>query len=190
MEGAGYNMIETGLGERVHQLGFSDPSQFVVPAVHKMRGDVSRVFSEKLGSDVDNNDAHHLTKTLQQVTHPQIIDTDTSMTGANFAVAETGGFVFCTNEGNADLPAIVPNLHLASINIEKFIPIQSKLVVLIRLWSHSAIDGPISRYTSHFRAPKSGGEMHIVLMNNGPCERLGLAKSWSAVKNESAGVPA
>ena len=55
------------------------------------------------------------------------------MTGANFAVAETGGFVVCTNEGNADLGASLPKLHIASIGIEKLIPKVEHLGVFIRL---------------------------------------------------------
>ena len=42
-------------------------------------------------------------------------DADAGMTGCNFAVAETGTFVVCTNEGNADLSANVPKLHIASV---------------------------------------------------------------------------
>lgn len=182
MEGTGYNMIEIDLGERFQQLEIGYPSHFVVPAVHKMRGDFSRLFSEKFGSDVDNNDAHHLTKTLRQVTRPQILKADASMTGANFPVAETGGFVFCTNEGTADLPAKLANLHDVSIGIQKITPIQSELSIPIRLWSRPAFDGPISWYTMHFCASKSGGKMHIVLMDNGRSERLGLAKFWSTLK--------
>lgn len=63
MESAGYEMIETDLGERIQQLDNEDPRHVVVPAVHKMRSDVSRVFSGQLESDVDNDDAHYLTET-------------------------------------------------------------------------------------------------------------------------------
>ena len=73
------------------------------------------------------------------------------MTGANFAVAETGSFVVCTNEGNADLSANVPKLHIASIGIEKIIPRLEHLGVFVRLLSRSALGSPITQYTSHFR---------------------------------------
>lgn len=76
------------------------------------------------------------------------------MTGCNFAVAETGGITVCTNEGNADLSANVPPLHIASIGIEKLIPKLEHLGVFIRMLSRNAIGSPITQYTSHFRGPK------------------------------------
>src|SRR6201984_1486032 len=104
------------------------------------------------------------------------------MTGANFAVAETGSFVVCTNEGNADLSANVPPLHIASIGIEKLIPKIENLGVLVRMLTRSALGSPITQYTSHFRAPRAGGEMHIVLVDNGRSERLGMAEFWTSLK--------
>lgn len=73
------------------------------------------------------------------------------MTGANFAIAETGTFVVCTNEGNADLTASLPNLHIASIGIEKIIPRVEDMGVFIRLLSRSALGTPATQYTSHFQ---------------------------------------
>ncbi len=70
-------------------------------------------------------------------------------------VAETGTFVVCTNEGNADLSANVPRLHVASIGIEKLIPRIADLGVFIRLLSRSALGSPITQYTSHFRMPRA-----------------------------------
>ena len=104
------------------------------------------------------------------------------MTGCNFAVAETGIFVVCTNEGNADLSANVPKLHIASIGIEKIIPRLEHLAVFVRLLSRSALGSPVTQYTSHFRGPRSGGEMHIVLVDNGRSEQLGLEEFWTSLK--------
>lgn len=182
MDSVGIDIVETDLGERIQQLDNEDPSHVVVPAVHKMRSDVSQVFSKTIGSDADNDDAHYLTEQQRQATRPLILDADAGMTGANFAVAETGGFVVCTNEGNADLSANVPNLHVASIGIEKIVPKLSDMGVFIRLLSRSALGSPITQYTSHFRKPKEGGEMHIVLVDNGRSERLGSERFWSSLK--------
>jgi len=104
------------------------------------------------------------------------------MTGCNFAVAETGTFVVCTNEGNADLSANVPKLHIASIGIEKIIPRLEHLAVFVRLLSRSALGSPVTQYTSHFRGPRSGGDMHIVLVDNGRSEQLGLEEFWTSLK--------
>jgi L-lactate dehydrogenase complex protein LldF len=182
MASRGIEMVETDLGERIQQLDDEDPSHVVVPSVHKLRSDVARVFAEKLGSDPNNDDAHYLAQRQREATRPLILDARAGMTGANFAVAETGGFIVCTNEGNADLSANVPNLHVASIGIEKLIPKVEDLGVFIRLLSRSALGSPITQYTSHFRAPKPGGEMHIVLVDNGRSKRLGMDKFWSALK--------
>jgi L-lactate dehydrogenase complex protein LldF len=104
------------------------------------------------------------------------------MTGCNFAVAETGSFVVCTNEGNADLSSNVPPLHIASIGIEKLIPKVEHLGIFVRLLSRSALGSPMTQYTSHFRAPRRGGEMHIVLVDNGRTERLGMEEFWTSLK--------
>ena len=104
------------------------------------------------------------------------------MTGANFAVAETGSVVVCTNEGNADLSVNLPKLYIASIGIEKIIPRIEHLGVFVRMLSRSALGSPITQLTSHFRAPRDGTEMHIVLVDNGRVERLGIADFWYSLK--------
>jgi L-lactate dehydrogenase complex protein LldF len=76
----------------------------------------------------------------------------------------------------------VPKLHIASIGIEKIIPRLEHLAVFVRLLSRSALGSPITQYTSHFRGPREGGEMHIVLVDNGRSERLGMAEFWTSLK--------
>jgi L-lactate dehydrogenase complex protein LldF len=182
MASVGIDVIETDLGERIQQLDKEDPSHVVVPAVHKLRTDVARVFAENIGTDRENSDVHYLAEAQRQATRPLILAADAGMTGANFAVAETGTFVVCTNEGNADLSANVPKLHIASIGIEKVIPRLEHLAVFVRLLSRSALGSPITQYTSHFRGPRAGGEMHIVLVDNGRSERLALQEFWTSLK--------
>ncbi|GBR54772.1 lactate utilization protein B [Gluconobacter sphaericus] len=175
-------VIETDLGERIQQLDDEAPSHVVVPAVHKLRTDVASVFAKTIGSDPDNADAHYLTECQREATRPLILSAQAGMTGGNFVVAETGTFVVCTNEGNADLSANTPPLHIASIGIEKLIPGLNELPVFIRLLSRSALGSPITQYTSHFRGPREGSEMHVVLVDNGRSERLGMEKFWSGLK--------
>jgi L-lactate dehydrogenase complex protein LldF len=182
MASVGIEVIETDLGERIQQLDHEDPSHVVVPAVHKLRTDVAQVFSRALGTDPGNSDVHYLAEAQRQATRPLILAADAGMTGCNFAVAETGTFVVCTNEGNADLSANVPKLHIASIGIEKIIPRLEHLGVFVRLLSRSALGSPMTQYTSHFRGPRSGGEMHVVLVDNGRSERLGLKEFWTSLK--------
>jgi L-lactate dehydrogenase complex protein LldF len=94
------------------------------------------------------------------------------LTGVNFAIAETGGFVVCTNEGNADLGVSLPKLHIACMGIEKLIPRAKDLGVFLRLLGRSATGQPITTYSSHFHGPRPGGELHIVLVDNGRSEIL------------------
>jgi L-lactate dehydrogenase complex protein LldF len=182
MASVGIEVIETDLGERIQQLDNEDPSHVVVPAVHKLRTDVAEVFAKTIGTDPGNSDVHYLAEAQRESNRPLILAADAGMTGCNFAVAETGSIVVCTNEGNADLSANVPKLHIASIGIEKVIPRLEHLAVFVRLLSRSALGSPITQYTSHFRGPRKGGEMHIVLVDNGRSERLGMAEFWTSLK--------
>ena len=182
MASVGIEVIETDLGERIQQLDNEDPSHVVVPAVHKLRTDVAR--------GIRQDDRHRprqqrrpLPREAQrEATRPLILAADAGMTGCNFAVAETGSVVVCTNEGNADLSANVPKLHIASIGIEKIIPRLEHLAVFLRMLSRSALGSPMTQYTSHFRGPRGGGEMHFVLVDNGRSERLGLEEFWTSLK--------
>lgn len=182
LEKRGIEIIETDLGERIQQLDDEPPSHIVVPAVHKLRGDVAAVFARTIGTDPKNDDVHYLAERQRQHTRPYYLKAQAGMTGANFAVAETGSFVVCTNEGNADLSANLPQLHIASIGIEKLIPRVEHLGVFIRMLSRSALGSPITQITSHFRAPRPGTEMHVVLVDNGRSERLGMKQFWTSLK--------
>jgi L-lactate dehydrogenase complex protein LldF len=182
LEKAGIEVTETDLGERIQQLDEEDPSHVVVPAVHKLRTDVARVFAATIGSDPDNDDPPYLAGAQRDATRPLILNADAGMTGANFLVAETGAVVVCTNEGNADLCANIPDLHIVSVGIEKLIPRSEDLAIFVRMLSRSALGSPITQYTSHFRGPRQGGEMHMVLVDNGRSERLGMEEFWTSLK--------
>jgi len=182
LEARGIAVIETDLGERIQQLDDEPPSHIVVPAVHKLRADVAAVFARTLGTDPDNHDPHYLAEEQRRTTRPSFLNADAGMTGANFAVAETGAIVVCTNEGNADLSVHLPRLHIASVGIEKIVPRTGHLGVFVRMLSRSALGSPITQMTSHFRAPRPGAEMHIVLVDNGRSERLGMADFWTSLK--------
>jgi len=179
---AGVEVIETDLGERIQQLDDEDPSHVVVPAVHKLRSDVAKVFAATIGSDPENDDPPYLAGAQRDATRPLILNAEAGMTGANFLVAETGAVVVCTNEGNADLCANVPDLHIVSVGIEKLVPRSKDLAIFVRMLSRSALGSPITQYTSHFRGPRQGGEMHVVLVDNGRSERLGMPEFWTSLK--------
>jgi L-lactate dehydrogenase complex protein LldF len=182
LEARGIEIVETDLGERIQQLDDEPPSHIVVPAVHKLRADVAEVFSRTLGTAKGKTDVPYLAESQRRQTRPYYLKAGAGMTGANFAVAETGTFVVCTNEGNADLSANLPPLHIASIGIEKLIPRLADLGVFVRMLSRSALGSPITQITSHFRAPRPGSEIHVVLVDNGRSERLGMEGFWPSLK--------
>ncbi|MBV8468142.1 MAG: lactate utilization protein [Burkholderiales bacterium] len=182
LEARGITVVETDLGEQIQQRDNEMPSHIVVPAVHKLATDVAKVFAKTIGTDPNESSIPALAEAQRQVTRPLILKADAGMTGCNFAVAETGGITVCTNEGNADLSANVPPLHIASIGIEKLIPKLEHLGVFIRMLSRSALGSPITQYTSHFRGPRAGGELHYVLVDNGRSARLAMDDFWYSLK--------
>ena len=178
----GIQVTESDLGERIQQLDGQPPSHIVMPAVHKTRQDVAKLFARTIGTDPNNDDPQYLTEAMRNNARPKFLAAQAGMTGGNFAVAETGTFVVCTNEGNADIGASVPPLHIASIGIEKLIPRVEDLGVFLRLLSRSAVGYPLTQYSSHFTGPKRGGELHIVLVDNGRTRRLGMPEFWHSLK--------
>ena len=115
----------------------------------------------------DPNDPTYLTYVARMHLRRQFAEAGAGMTGANFGVAETGDVVVCTNEGNADMSTSIPRLHIVSMGIEKLVPDLSSLAVFQRLLARCGTGQETTVYTSHFRGPRPGGEMHIVLVDNG-----------------------
>jgi L-lactate dehydrogenase complex protein LldF len=178
----GVEVVESDLGERIQQLSHEPPSHIVVPSIHKLRTDIAALFAENIGTDPKDSDPHHLAEAMRNDARPKFLKADAGMTGANFAVAETGGFVVCTNEGNADIGATVPPLHVASIGIEKLIPRTRDLGVFLRLLSRSALGTAMTQYTTHFHGPRDGGELHVILVDNTRSQRLGQPDFWHVLK--------
>lgn len=182
LEARGIRVTETDLGERIQQLDNQPPSHIVGPSWHKTTQDVANLFARVYGSEQEKADPVYLAHVMRVNTRPLIERAKAGMTGANFAVAETGAVVTVTNEGNADLSANVPELRICSVGLEKIIPRNEHLAVFIRLLTRSATGNAITQYTSHFRAPRQNGEMHIILVDNGRSSRLGMEKFWPSLK--------
>ncbi|MCA9085414.1 MAG: lactate utilization protein [Planctomycetaceae bacterium] len=167
-------VVDTDLGERIVQLREEPPSHIVLPAIHIRKEEVGECFHEHLGTEKGASDPAYLTEAARQHLRERFCAADAGITGVNFAIAETGGFVVCTNEGNADLGVSLPPLHIACMGIEKLVPRASDLAVFLRLLARSATGQPITTYSSHFHGPRQGGELHIVLVDNG---RSGILQS-------------
>lgn len=181
LEQRGIAVYEADLGERIQQLDNQRPSHIVMPAIHKLRSDVSHLFAEKLGSDPSNDDPTYLNSVMRADMRKNYVRVDAGMSGVNFAVAQTGTFVVCTNEGNADISANVPPLYVASMGIEKVIPRQADLALFIRLLSRSALGLAMTQYTSHYSRPRPGQEIHLIIVDNGRSKRL-TDDYWEVLK--------
>ncbi|UTJ06584.1 lactate utilization protein B [Arcobacter roscoffensis] len=181
LEQRGIEVIDTDLGERIVQLRNEPPSHIVLPAIHLKKMDVSDTFHEKLGTEKGNDDPTYLTRAARASLREDFLTAEAGMTGVNFAIANTGGVVVCTNEGNADMGASVPKLHIASMGMEKIIPRLEDLSVFTRLLARSATGQPITSYTSHFHGPVEGGEMHIIIVDNKRSEFLSSSKYKKAL---------
>jgi L-lactate dehydrogenase complex protein LldF len=178
----GVEVVDTDLGERIVQFRNEPPSHIVLPAIHLKKQDVSETFYEYLGTEKGNNDPQYLTEAARMHLRDKFIQSQLAITGVNFAIAETGGFVVCTNEGNADMGTHAANIHIACMGIEKIIPKAEHLAVFLRMLARSATGQPITTYSSHFHKPKAGQQMHIVIVDNGRTKQLGRPDFRNSLK--------
>lgn len=163
----GIDVVESDLGERILQLMHLKPSHIVLPAIHIKREQVGELFEKEMGTEEGNFDPTYLTHAARKNLREKFIQAQAAMTGVNFAVADTGEVVVCTNEGNADMGTSQPKLHIAAMGMEKIVPNRESLGVFIRLLARSATGQPVTTYTSHYRKPREGGEFHIIIVDNG-----------------------
>lgn len=200
LEKNGIEVVETDLGERILQLMELPPSHIVMPALHVHKEDIRDCFMAKipeyeefkaryfeLNPDLspdttDSADPTMLTFIARLHLRHQFMTADAGMTGGNFGIAETGDVVVCTNEGNADMSTSIPPLHIVSIGLEKLIPNYKAMGVFQRLLARCGTGQETTVYTSHFRGPKPGGEMHIVLVDNGRSHNVGNEEHWQTLK--------
>ena len=168
----GVRAVETDLGEYIVQLADEAPFHIVAPAIHKTRGDVAKLFAEKIdkhGLEEIEDMAAAARDTLRQ----EFLRADMGISGANFLVAETGTLVIITNEGNGRLCTSAPRVHVALAGVEKVVPSLPDLAVLLRLLPRSATGQRLTSYVSMVSGPKTESdedgpdEFHLVLMDNG-----------------------
>ncbi|MDR2953645.1 MAG: lactate utilization protein [Prevotella sp.] len=178
----GIDVVESDLGERILQLMNEPPSHIVMPAIHLKREVIGKLFEEKMHTEKGNSDPAYLTHAARKSLRNEFLTADAAMTGANFGVAATGDVVVCTNEGNADMGTSIPKLHIVSMGLEKIIPDYRSLSVFIRLLARSATGQPATTYTSHYRKPRKGCEIHIVLVDNNRSEITGNNEHIQSLK--------
>ncbi len=173
LENKGIEVVDTDLGERIIQFRKEPPSHIVLPAIHLKREEIGELFHEKLHTEKGASDPAYLTSAARAHLREKFLQAEIAITGVNFAVSENGVVVVCTNEGNADMGVHCAPVQIHCMGIEKIIPTLADLGVFTRLLARNATGQPVSAYTSHYRKPKPGGEMHIIIVDNGRSLHLG-----------------
>ena len=173
LESKGIEVVDTDLGERIIQFRNEPPSHIVLPAIHLKKEDIGELFHVKLGTTKGSSDAHYLTGAAREHLRKKFLSAEVAISGVNFAIAETGTVVVCTNEGNADMGVQSAPVQIHCMGIEKILPKVSHLGIFTRLLARNATGQPVSAYTSHYQKPKNGGEMHIIIVDNGRSKHLG-----------------
>jgi L-lactate dehydrogenase complex protein LldF len=177
LEARDMEVVETDLGEYIVQIAGETPSHILAPAIHKTRRDVGKLFSEKLGVEY-SDDPTVLVRIARKVLRKEFLSADAGISGANFAVADSGSLVLFTNEGNGRMVTTLPPLHIAVLTMEKIIPSLADLPAFIHLLPRSAAGQPLSSYLSVVTGTRKPGEatgakvLHIVILDNGRSEIL------------------
>lgn len=176
LEAAGIRAVETDLGEFILQLAGERPAHIVAPVIHKTRHDVSELFASRIGSE-PTDEPERLTAIARQALREMFRKAGVGLSGANFAVAETGAIVVIENEGNIRFSTTAPRVHVVLMGIEKIIPRVADLGVFLRLLGRSGTGQKLTSYTSILTGPRRAGEdgpdeMHVVLVDNGRVQAL------------------
>jgi L-lactate dehydrogenase complex protein LldF len=172
LEAVGIEVTETDFGEFIIQLAGERPSHLVAPAVHHTRESIARVMSQHEGRPLPD-DPTVLALAGRRALREKFRAADLGISGANFAVAETGTIVLITNEGNGRLTTTWPRVHVALMGMEKVIPRLEDLPVFLKLLARAATGQALSVYTTIVTGPRRAGErdgpeeFHLVILDNG-----------------------
>ena len=178
LEAAGITPVETDLGEYIIQLAHERPSHIIAPAIHKTKGQVAELFSRELKRHAAP-DPEALTRIARGELREKFLQADLGITGANFAVADTGTIVLVTNEGNGRMVTSLPRVHVAVMGVEKIVPSMTDLMVFLAILAKSATGQKLSVYTSLVQGPRRAGELegpeefHLVLLDGGRVAQIG-----------------
>ncbi len=189
LEQAGIRVVESDLGEFVVQVAGDRPSHIITPIIHKRREDVAALFKEKLGArDEDVADVPAITAFARRILRTEFLNSGMGVSGANFAIAESGSLCVVTNEGNGRLTTTVPRMHVALLGLERVLPGAADLGVMMQLIARSATGQAAPVYTNVMTGPRRIGsesagtsdgdpdgpsELHVVVVDNGRSRMLG-----------------
>ncbi|MCJ7581306.1 MAG: LUD domain-containing protein, partial [Candidatus Aminicenantes bacterium] len=180
LEDWGHSVIETDLGEWIVQLAGEKPSHITAPALHKTKNEIAELLSQKLGKKV-SPDAQDIVKLARSEMRKYFSEADIGISGANFAVAESGTIVLISNEGNARLVTSLPPIHIALVTTEKFVETLEEATALVKTLIAASSGMKMTAYVSFITGPSrttdiekeliigahGPQEVHIVILDNG-----------------------
>ncbi|MDR2726181.1 MAG: LUD domain-containing protein [Candidatus Adiutrix sp.] len=179
LEKDGLSIAETDLGEWIIQLRNEPPSHMVMPAIHLSRDEVAEDFS-RATNEKHTNDIGKLVKVSRRELRRKFIEADMGISGANFAIAETGTIAIVTNEGNGRLVNTLPRVHVALIGLDKLTPTLEEALTALLVLPRNATSQRLTSYVAWIGGAASatgaeGGQrqVHFVFLDNG---RSALAK--------------
>jgi L-lactate dehydrogenase complex protein LldF len=173
----GIESVETDLGEFIVQIDADKPSHIVKPILHKDRREIARSF-EGHGLGAYDDTPEVITRRARAHLRRKYLEADAGITGANFISAESGRLVLVTNEGNSRFCLAATRCHIALVGIEKLVPRDQDLGVLLNLLARSATGQVLSVYTEFISGPRAATqpdgpeEMHVIFLDNGRSEIL------------------
>jgi L-lactate dehydrogenase complex protein LldF len=169
---AGISAYETDLAELIVQLGHDQPSHILVPAIHRNRAEIREIFLREMAG-VDpalSDDPGALAEAARLHLRRRFLSARVAISGANFAVAETGTLAVVESEGNGRMCLTLPQTLITVLGIEKVIPRWADLEVFLQLLPRSSTGERMNPYTSMWTGVNPGDgpqEFHLVLLDNG-----------------------
>jgi L-lactate dehydrogenase complex protein LldF len=169
---AGVTAVETDLAELIVQLGHDAPSHILVPAIHRNRAEIREIFLREMpGIDPAlSDDPRALAMAARRYLRRKFLAARVAVSGANFAVADTGTLVVVESEGNGRMCLTLPETLITVMGIEKVVPSWRDLEVFLQLLPRSSTGERMNPYTSMWTGVTAGDgpqEFHLVLLDNG-----------------------
>jgi L-lactate dehydrogenase complex protein LldF len=171
---AGVHAVETDLAELIIQLDGDSQSHILVPAIHRNRAEIAQIFRRELGVEV-SDDPGELTAAARAHLREKFLSVKVGISGANFAIAETGHVVVVESEGNGRMCTTLPEVLVSVVGIEKLLPRWQDLEVLLALLPRSSTGERMNPYTSIWSGVSDGDgprEFHLVLLDAGRTDVL------------------
>jgi L-lactate dehydrogenase complex protein LldF len=170
LDAAGITPYETDLAELIIQLGGDAPSHIVVPALHRNRMEVREIFLKRMGLSKLGDTPEALAEAARLHLRERFLRVKVGVSGANFAIAETGSVCVVESEGNGRMCVSLPRVLISLIGIEKIIPRFEDLDVFLQVLPRSSTGERMNPYNSIWTGVHAGDgpeEFHVVLIDNG-----------------------